>query len=115
MRLVAAFLVLALGACSDAAQDTPEPLDRWATLACADFYELTADYDSLDEDERRDLLFEMWDNAQFSETTGIRRIGRHVLDVVIEEKESLREVTFSDMRQACEGRASPYRVIGSND
>ena len=57
----------------------------------------------------------MWDSAQFSETTGIRRIGRHVLDVVIENKVSRVAKTWNDMRRACEGRASPYRTLNSND
>lgn len=57
----------------------------------------------------------MWGDAQISETTGIRRIGREVLSAVIADKEAIRAVTFRDMRQAGEGRGSPYRTIGSND
>ena len=108
-------LVLGLPACSEPAENAPEPLDDRAELACAAFEEVAAGYDGLDEDSRRDLVFSMWDDAQLSETTGIRRIGQQVLNVVIEDKETIRAVTFRDMRQACEGRASPYRSIGSND
>jgi hypothetical protein len=108
-------LALALATCSGPDKDAPEPLDRRAKAACQAFDEIAADYDDLTEDERRDLAFAMWDNAQRSETTGIRRIGQLVLNVVIEDKEAIREITFGDMRKACEGRASPYRTLGSND
>ena len=115
MRLLAALLGVSLVACSGPAEDAPEPLDESARLACAPFEELASKYDSLDEDQRAVLAWEVWNNAQFSETTGIRRIGRLVLDVIIENKASVVEITFDDMRQACEGRASPYRTLNSND
>lgn len=115
MKFMAVCLVVWLTACSEPTKDTPEPLDRPAKQACDAFEELAAGFDTLDEEERRNLVFEMWETAQFSTTTGIRRIGREVLNVVITDRKLIREVTFRDMRQACEGRASPYRTIGSND
>jgi hypothetical protein len=117
MRLLAACLVLAtLTPCSSEPEaNTPEPLDQRAKVACAAFDELAADYGSLDEDERRNLVIEMWNSAQLSETTGIRRIGRKVFGVVAEENEVLRAKAFDEMRLACRGLASPYRTIGSND
>ena len=117
MRLLAACLVVAtLTACgSEPEGNTPEPLDQRAEVACAAFDKLAANYGSLDEDERRNLVIEMWDSAQFSETTGIRRIGRKVFGVVAEENDVLRPRAFDEMRLACRGMASPYRTIGSND
>ena len=86
-------MLSSLVACAGPAEDAPEPLDESAKLACAPFEELASKYDSLDEDQRAVLAWEVWNNAQFSETTGIRRIGRLVLDVIIENKASVVEIT----------------------
>jgi hypothetical protein len=117
MRLLAACLVVAtLAACgSEPDEKTPEPLDQRAKVACAAFDKLAAHFKSLDEDERRTLVIEMWNSAQLSETTGIRRIGRKVFELISEERVSARARTFGEMRLACGGLASPYSTIGSND
>jgi hypothetical protein len=117
VRLVAASLVVILfTACgSEREGGTPEPLDERANVACAAFDQLATEYESLDKQKRRDLVFEMWDEAQFSETTGIRRIGRKVVEVVSAGRVAARAKVFDDMRLACRGLASPYRTIGSND
>ena len=117
MRLQAAWLVVAmLTACgSEPEGNTPEPLDQRARVACAAFDKLSATYGTLGEDKRRGLVIEMWNNAQLSQTTGIRRIGRKVFEVVSEENDVLRPRAFDEMRRACKGLASPYSTIGSND
>jgi hypothetical protein len=107
-------LVLILPACAKEANE-PFPLDAKGSLACASFEELDRNFEALGGAERRNLTWEMWANAQFSETPGIRRIGREVVFVVIEKFEVRREVVFRDMTQACAGRASPYPDVGSND
>jgi hypothetical protein len=117
MRFLGACLVIAmLTACgSEHDEKRPEPLDQRAKIACAAFDELAATFKSLNEDERRALVIEMWNSAQLSETTGIRRVGRKVFELVSEERVAARAKTFDEMHLACKGLASPYRTIGSND
>jgi hypothetical protein len=103
-RWRAVVLAFVLGACGEPGE-TPTSRDAHAQLACASFEKLLAAFTSLSSAERSDLAFEMWENAQFSRTPGIKRVGRQVLKAVIQERESIRDLTFREMRQACAGRA----------
>jgi hypothetical protein len=115
MRWFLALMILLAG-CSDRDSDAgPIPLDEEATRACAVFEHLIADYDNLSEDDRRDLTLEMWEDAQISQTTGIRRTAREFVSVVFVDLPSRFDSTVEDLREACSGRASPYPNLGSND
>lgn len=107
--------ILLIPGCGEPADDGPEPLDVEAKRACAVFERLIADYDTLSEDEIRDLTLEMWEDAQVSLTTGIRRTAREFLSSVFVDLPSRFDSTVKDFREACAGRASPYPNLGSND
>jgi hypothetical protein len=109
-------LLIVLSACGDdPTSDGPKPLDEEATRACAVFEDLIADYDSLTEPEIRDRTLKMWEDAQISHTTGIRRTAREFLSAVFVDLPSRFDSTVRDFREACAGRASPYPNLGSND
>jgi hypothetical protein len=115
MRWFLALLVLLPGCGGRDSNAGPEPLDEEATRACVVFEDLIADYDSLTEAEIRDRTLEMWEDAQISQTTGIRRTAREFLSVVFVDLPSRFDSTVKDLREACEGKASPYPNLGSND
>jgi hypothetical protein len=109
-------LTMLLHACTDRVSDTgPKPLDKEALRACAVFEDLMGDFDSLSEAEVRDQTLEMWEDAQISQTTGIRLSAREFVAAVFEDLTSRMPSTVKEMRVACAGRASPHRTIESND
>lgn len=107
--------ILLTPGCGEPAANGPKPLDQEAKRSCAVFERLMDDYDTLSEDEIRDLTLEMWEDAQASQTTGIRRTAREFLSVVFVDLPSRLDSTVKDFREACAGRASPYPNLGSND
>jgi len=107
--------ILLLPGCGEREDIGPGSLDEEAIRACAVFEELMADYDGLSEDEIRALTLEMWEDAQVSQTTGIRRTAREFLSVVFVDLPSRFDSAVEDLREACAGRASPYPNLGSND
>ena len=117
MRVLAWVLVLFLlvGCGQDQAETAPEPLDQKAKVACSTFEHMMADYDSASRDEIRSQMIEIWDNAQFSQTTGIRLSARELMVAVFGNLDSRVASTVEDMRTACAGRASPYPTLESND
>jgi len=108
MRWLVLFVAVALVACG-VEQDRAHPLDAPGRRACASFEDLTGRFDSLARQQRVDLALEIWENAQFSRTPGIKRIGRQVLKVVVQQREFVRDLTFREMRLACVGRARGRR------
>jgi hypothetical protein len=117
MRALAGVLVVSLvaGCQQDQAHRAPEALDQKAKVACGTFENLMAEYDSASEDEIRSLMIQIWDNAQFSQTTGIRLSARELMVAVFGNLDSRVPSTVRDMRTACAGRASPYPTLESND
>jgi hypothetical protein len=99
--------LLLLTGCGEPEDEGPRPLDPPAKRACAAFDRLIPDYDTLSEKEIRDLTLETWENAQVSQTIGIRRTGRDFVRVVFEELPSRFDYAVKNMREACAGRASP--------
>ena len=117
MRALGWVLVVSLlaGCKHDQADSAPEPLDQKAKVACGTFENLMAEYGSASEDEIRSQMIEIWDNAQFSQTTGIRLSARELMVAVFGNVDSRVPSTVKDMRTACAGRASPYPTLESND
>jgi hypothetical protein len=107
--------ILLLPGCGERKDIGPGSLDEEAIRTCAVFEDLIADYDTLTEAEIRDLTLQMWEDAQVSQTTGIRRTAREFLSVVFVDLPSRFYSAVKDLREACAGRASPYPNLGSND
>jgi hypothetical protein len=110
--LVVSFLA---GCGQDHTDKAPEPLDQKAIGACSTFENLMVDFDSASADEIRSQMLEIWDNAQFSQTTGIRLSARELMVAVFGNLDSRVPSTVKDMRTACAGLASPYPTLESND
>jgi hypothetical protein len=115
MRWFLALVIVLSGCGGKSTDDRPKPLDEEAVRACAVFEDLMADFDSLGEAEIRDQTLEMWEDAQVSQTTGIRLSAREFVSAVFENLTSRMPSTVKEMRVACAGRASPHRTIESND
>jgi hypothetical protein len=111
-----ALTILLLAGCGQARTDEgPKPLDASATRACAIFEDLMARFDTLPEDDLRSQMVDMWNDAQLSQTTGIRLSARELMAAVFGHLSSRIDSTVKDMRTACAGRASPYPTLESND
>jgi hypothetical protein len=117
MRVLGWVLVIALlaGCGQDQADNSPEALDQKAKVACTTFENLMAEYDTATRDQIRSQMLTIWDNAQFSQTTGIRLSARELMAAMLGNLDSRIPSTVKDMRTACAGRASPYLTLESND
>lgn len=108
-------ILLLAGCGKDQPKNSPEPLDVSAIQACATFEGVMAHFDTLPEEDLRSQMLDMWNDAQVSQTTGIRLSARELMAAVFGHLTSRIESTVKDMRTACAGRASPYPTLESND